>query len=91
MPRFSPWPEWSKSCSSSLNAKSAVTLKSTDDQGRPFFGEPYPWSETEHSFALEVPLGAKALKATFAIHPSRLIEFVARPRQESPKNTSSTE
>jgi hypothetical protein len=70
-----------------------VTLtKVIDDQGRlVVFGERYPWSETEHSFALEVPSGTKAIKATFAIHPSRLIEFVARPRQESPQNTSSTE
>ena len=53
-----------------------------DDQGRVMaFGEPYPWFDDYHSFALEMPDGAKTISATFAIHRSRFVEFTAKPRR----------
>jgi len=62
--------------------KRLTLTKVTDDQGRSLvFQEPHPWSETEHSYALEVPPGANGIKVIFAIHPSRFVEFMAKPRQ----------
>ena len=62
--------------------KRLTRIKVIDDQGRSLvFQEPYPWSETEHSYALDIPSGANGIKVTFAIHPSRLAEFMAKPRQ----------
>jgi hypothetical protein len=57
-------------------------VKIVDDAGRLIpSNEPSPWYENEHSFAFEVPAGAKSFNATFAIHQSRFVEFTAKPIQ----------
>ena len=57
-------------------------VKVVDDQRRVIaFNEPYTWFDDNHSFALDVPAGAKTISATFAIHRSRFVEFTAKPRR----------
>ncbi len=56
--------------------------KVVDNEGRSIpFREPYPWFESERSFALELAGGAKSISATFAVHRSRFVEFIVKPRQ----------
>ncbi len=57
-------------------------VKVVDNEGRSIlFREPYAWFESERCFALENPAGAKSISATFAVHRSRFVEFIANPRQ----------
>jgi len=57
-----------------------------DNEGQSIpFREPSPWLESERCFALEMPAGAKSVSATFAIHRSRFVEFIVKPRQVGKK------
>ena len=66
----------------SQQGKRVTLVKVVDDAGRPVpFSEPYPWHEADRCFALQVPQPAKTLLFTFAIHRSKFMDFVVKPRQ----------
>jgi len=60
--------------------------RAVDNEGQSIpFREPSPWLESERCFALEMPGKTKSITATFAIHRSRFVEFIVKPRQVGKK------
>jgi hypothetical protein len=65
---------------SPLDGKHLMLVRATDDRGREV--STFSSGSTDrdrYSSGLKIPAGASSLDLTFAVHPSRFVEFLARP------------